>query len=221
MRRLGEAAACVAHQIKNSLQALSGLAHSATAAGSGQGPVQDAPRFQDALRNLGELVDDVLAVAGTTRPPVEEIPLRQAVSSALLLTRPGGARVTLDPCGQDLRVWTHRGQLVHALYNLLDNACRATPPGGTVHVRMDGEDSHARIEIIDEGPGLPPGVDEARGPVPSRAGAGLGLMAARRFLEASGGKLSFSAEPGGGTRCRVTLPVGAAPAARPDRGPVT
>ena len=215
VHRLGEAAACVAHQIKNSLHALRGLAHMAERSAARPGdPALDARRFLGALRSLSELTDDVLAVAGTTRPSAEEVPLAQAVSSALLLARPGAVRVTVEPAAEELRVWAPRGRLVHALYNLIDNACRATPPGGAVRVRMHREDGCVHVDIVDGGPGLPPGVDGSRGPVPSREGSGLGLMAARRFLEAGGGGLSFATAPDGGTLCRVTLPIGSARPAR-------
>jgi signal transduction histidine kinase len=210
VHRLGEAAACVAHQIKNSLHALRGLAHVAERDASRPDAALDARRFLGALRSLSELTDDVLAVAGTARPPAEEVPLAQAIASAMLLARPGAVHVTVDPAAEELRVWAPRGRLVHAIYNLIDNACRATPPGGAVRVCMRRMDGCACVDIVDGGPGLPPGVDGSGGPVPSQQGSGLGLMAARRFLEGGGGNLSFAAAPDGGTLCRILWPVGSA-----------
>lgn len=217
VHRLGEAAACVAHQIKNSLHALRGLAHQAERDPSGLDAGLDARRFLGALQSLSDLTDDVLAVAGSARPLAEDVPLAQAVSSALLLARPGAVHVTVDPVDGDLRVRAPRGRLVHSMYNLIDNACRATPPGGSVRVHMERVDGCVHVEIVDGGPGLPPGIDGSRGPVPSRQGSGLGLLAARRFLESSGGRLSFTPGPAGGTVCHVTLPVGAAESVRPIR----
>jgi C4-dicarboxylate-specific signal transduction histidine kinase len=54
--------------------------------------------------------------------------------------------------------------------------------------------------------------------VPSKTGAGLGLVAARRFLSEIGGTLSFAAAPGGGTLCRVSLSGGTC-ASRQDLAP--
>lgn len=218
VHRLGEAAACVAHQFKNSLHALRALAHVAEGGSSRHDPALDTRQFLGALRGLSELTDDVLAVAGARRPPAEEILLAQAITSALLLAQPGDVRVTVDPAAEELTVWACRGRLVHALYNLIDNACRATPSGGSVRVRTRREDGCVSVDIMDDGPGLPPGVAEARGRVSSREGSGLGLVAARRFLEAGGGGLSFAVAPGGGTLCRVTLPIGSPCGAR-EAGP--
>ncbi len=215
LHRMGEAAACIAHQFKNSLQALGSLVHQAERADSDRDSALGAQRLQVALRTLGELTDDVLAVAGAARPCREELQLTQVVSSALLLARPGAVRVTVDPTTAELRVWASRGRLVHALYNLIDNACRATPPGGEVHVHMERVDGCAHVDIVDGGPGLPPGVDGSGGPVPSHEGSGLGLVAARRFLESGGCALTFARAPHGGTLCRITLPITASePVAR-------
>jgi signal transduction histidine kinase len=108
-------------------------------------------------------------------------------------------------------VRAHRGQLVHALFNLLDNACRASSPGDLVMVRRSEEPGRAVLEIRDRGPGLPKEVAEADGRVPSRNGSGFGLLAARRFIEANHGELAFERLPEGGTASRITLPL--APAA--------
>jgi signal transduction histidine kinase len=205
--RLGEAAACVAHQIRNSLQALTGLAQQAERSGALGDAALEAGPFRDALRGLSELANDVLAVAGAARPPHEHVPLAHAVSSAVLLARPGAVPVTVAPPAGELSVWAPRGRLVHALYNLIDNACRATRPGAGVLVTMERVGDCAHVEIADGGTGLPPGLDGAHGPLPSRRGSGVGLMAARRFLESGGARLSFAAAPGGGTLCRVTLPM--------------
>jgi len=208
VRRLGEAAACVAHQIKNSLQALRAMADLAVANDPARPSALDAERFRSALGNLNDLAEDVLGVAGTGQAAAEEVPLAQALSSAVLLARPGSVRVELDHACEELRVCAHRGRLVHALYNLLDNACRVTPPGGTVRVSLRKENDRVHVDIVDHGPGLPPGVEGSAGPVPSKTGAGLGLVAARRFLSEIGGTLSFAAAPGGGTLCRVSLSGG-------------
>jgi signal transduction histidine kinase len=59
-------------------------------------------------------------------------------------------RVELDT-RRELRVEAHRGQLVHALFNLIDNACRVTPAGDAVLVRTAEEDDGVVVEILDGG----------------------------------------------------------------------
>jgi two-component system sensor histidine kinase KdpD len=96
---------------------------------------------------------------------------------------------------------------VHALFNLLDNACRVSPPGQAVLIRQSEEAGRAVLEIQDRGPGLPEEVARAEGRAPSRNGSGFGLFAARRFVEANHGELAFERLPGGGTASRIALPL--------------
>jgi signal transduction histidine kinase len=211
IRRLGEAAACVAHQIKNSLQVLRALAHSAERGSPGRVQGLDPQRLLAALDSLGELTDDVLGLAGPGRPVVERVSLCEALSSAVLLIGPAGARVSVDAGPRPLHVLTHRGRLVHALFNLLDNACRVTPSGRAVRVRVERAGEEARVEIMDGGPGLPLEWHTREEPIPSQNGSGWGVIAARRFLEGAGGRIAFEPVAGGGTLCRVLLPAHAGP----------
>ncbi|MEX2240382.1 MAG: HAMP domain-containing sensor histidine kinase [Burkholderiales bacterium] len=98
--------------------------------------------------------------------------------------------------------------------NLLGNAVKFTPGGGTITVRAHEADGKAIIEVIDSGPGVPPVEREAvfesffrgRAKAGGRvAGSGLGLAIAREYVEAHGGRIVLVAEGPGG-HFRVTLP---------------
>jgi two-component system sensor histidine kinase GlrK len=98
--------------------------------------------------------------------------------------------------------------------NLLGNAVKFTPGGGTITVRAHEADGKAVIEVIDSGPGVPPVEREAvfesffRGRTKAGgrvAGSGLGLAIAREYVEAHGGRIALVAEGAGG-HFRVTLP---------------
>jgi two-component system sensor histidine kinase GlrK len=98
--------------------------------------------------------------------------------------------------------------------NLLGNAVKFTPGGGTITVRAHEADGKAVIEVIDSGPGVPPVEREAvfesffrgRAKAGGRvAGSGLGLAIAREYVEAHGGRIVLVAEGPGG-HFRVTLP---------------
>src|SRR5206468_551136 len=135
LRRLGEAAASVSHQIRNSLHVLQGLAGQIAHAPS-EGPVgaAAAEQLQHALGTLGGLAEDVLAMSGAARPE-EIVPLAPLLARAVTLARRTGVQIEVHVCPSGTtRVIAHRGRLVHALFNLIDNACRATPPGGIVDV---------------------------------------------------------------------------------------
>ena len=205
LRRLGEASACVSHQIKNSLHALQGFASEI----EHQGGARTRSSVRGMLKALGSLADlagDVLVMTGAPCPD-EPVPIRDVLSSAVVLARHPSVRVQVMTPPDELYVRGHRGRLVHALFNLIDNACRVSPPGATVAVRVTGEAETVEIEVADRGPGMPGGVGDAPGRAPSTQGSGYGLLAARRFLEAQGGRLTFDARAPVGTVCRVSLPI--------------
>ena len=211
LRRLGEAAACVSHQIKNSLHALQGFARQISGEQASAGAA--TPTSGQLLRALGtleELAEDVLAMSGAPREPEARLPLRDVVSSAVILARRGAVRIEVDAPDAPVYVRAHRGRLVHALFNLIDNACRASPPGSVVGIALWAADGRAGVDICDQGPGLALGPRAASASAHSRPGSGYGLLAARRFLESCSATLEFDAVECGGTRCRVVLERAAA-----------
>jgi two-component system sensor histidine kinase TctE len=105
------------------------------------------------------------------------------------------------------------------LVNLLENAARAAPASRPLELAAGPDpESRVRLEVLDRGPGLPPGVkrmlqgtpdlrrtaDDAAG---DSATGGLGLRIARGLAEANGGDLALLDRPGGGTIARLVLPA--------------
>jgi PAS domain S-box-containing protein len=208
LRRLGEATACVAHQFRNSLQALE---HLARAQGRATAPgVPAVGEIASAFDSLRELSEDMLSLAGAGNA-AEAVSLCDVVATAVLLARRPHVPVRVASSGVHVRVRVRRGALVHALFNLVDNACRFSPAEATVDVTISTRDGSAVVEIRDRGPGVAPGILASRGRAPSTTGHGLGLLAARRFIEAAGGELAIEPSVGGGTVCRVELPQAAEP----------
>jgi len=101
-----------------------------------------------------------------------------------------------------------------ALTNLLSNAMKFTPPGGTVRVAVGLHDHSVTIEVADSGPGIPsehrPRIFEKFFRVPDSAGpsgAGLGLSITRDIVEAHNGRVSFVCPDAGGSIFTINLPV--------------
>jgi len=205
MRRLGESAACVAHQIKNSMHSIQGhigrLRHSDEA--------RAADECLGALRGLGDLAEDVLTLAGTTKGRRERVAIQNVLRSAIVLLDQPPIQLALP--SDAVYVEVPRSQLVHAVFNVLDNAVQVTPPGEAVRVRVEHRADQVIVDIADAGPGLPMLAGLATAPLPSTNGSGLGLLAARQFLEACGGCLSFMTAERGGTLCRLQLPAAPTP----------
>ncbi len=101
--------------------------------------------------------------------------------------------------------------------NLLSNAIRFSPAGGTVEVRLGKRDDHVEIDVVDEGPGIPE-ADQARMFDPFYQGQqavasgkhglfGIGLTIAKEVVEAHGGNIGYRARAPHGSEFNILLPV--------------
>lgn len=107
-------------------------------------------------------------------------------------------------------------RLRQVFLNLLDNALKYTPEGGTVRVGISGANNVVMISVSDDGPGIPPEdiphiferfyrVDKSRNR--GDGGSGLGLSLVKSLLEAHGGTVSVTSTVGKGSVFTVTLPA--------------
>jgi signal transduction histidine kinase len=108
-----------------------------------------------------------------------------------------------------------RGRLARAVGNLVDNAIKYTPHGGTVTLRLAQKDDKVEISVSDTGIGIP---EEEQGLVWQRLfrgkkaqeaekGLGLGLNIVQIIIEAHGGHVSLESKVGQGTTFRILLPA--------------
>ena len=121
--------------------------------------------------------------------------------------------VEVSPC-----TLTGNERLLHrAVFNLLENAVKYSPVGGAVHVSCRQTDGVFRMEVTDQGPGIPAElrrqifepffrVDDARSR--QQGGAGLGLALVRAIAEVHGGAVRVEEAPSGGSRFLLELPMG-------------
>lgn len=133
-------------------------------------------------------------------------------------------RVVAEERGVDIRSagasevrFTGDDALLRQMFgNLLDNAVRHTPSGGSVVAELERVDGHAYLRIVDQGPGIPPAERErifdrfVRLDMGS-GGAGLGLPIARWIAESHGGTLIVERSGPEGTCFTVTLPLPPSP----------
>jgi two-component system sensor histidine kinase BaeS len=106
-------------------------------------------------------------------------------------------------------------RLAQAINNLVSNAIRYTPPGSWVKIKAEAIDKVLRIEVCDNGPGIPKEEQEAifepfhRGKAAKRfpRGMGLGLTIARDLVRAHGGDIHLRSTPGQGSCFSIQLPI--------------
>jgi heavy metal sensor kinase len=173
---------------------------------------------------LTRLTEQLLALAredaGVARPVHEPVDLTALVQSVADTMRPlAEAREVKLHTAADDRVEIHGdgARLRQVFYNVLDNAIKYTPPGGTVTVRCGRQERDAIVCVHDTGMGIPPEhllrvfdrfyrVDRSRSR--EEGGTGLGLSIARSIVAAHGGRIGLASTPGQGTTCTVILPDG-------------
>jgi signal transduction histidine kinase len=124
--------------------------------------------------------------------------------------RAKGVTVVSESSRQVLAQGDTRG-VIQILVNLLGNAVRHSPEGGTVTVTFDRTDGFARAHVTDEGPGIA-AEDQKRiferfeRAQEGEGGTGLGLTIARRLANSMSGDVSLRSEPGQGARFTLSLP---------------
>jgi two-component system sensor histidine kinase KdpD len=105
-------------------------------------------------------------------------------------------------------------QIDQVLTNLLENAVRHSPAGGTVRVHLAQAGRAVRVRVADEGPGIPPEEREKvfeafyrGGRAPETSGSGLGLTIAKAIVTAHGGRIWVEETTGGGTAVVFDVPI--------------
>jgi signal transduction histidine kinase len=175
------------------------------------------------VERLGRLVDQLLDLSrlesGEVPLRIEELPLQPLVDtliSEIDVALPGrGVRLRND-VPEDLPALSADRERVHqVLFNLVDNAVRFTPEGGSVTVSARRRNGSVEVAVTDTGSGIPPEhlprlferfyrADPARGR--GEGGTGIGLAIARSVVEAHGGQIRAESEPGRGSVFTFDLP---------------
>lgn len=174
---------------------------------------ENSVKLQRMIEELLDYQHALHAAATLERQPVAlEVLLREVADAHQLEAQAKQQTVALDvsPASIDAD-----GEKLRTVFdNLVGNALKFTPEGGKISLVLKDEQESVRVEVIDNGPGVPP--DERRsifdtffrGRAKSGGrveGSGLGLAIAREFVQAHGGTIGVASD-GGGSRFSVVLP---------------
>jgi two-component system, OmpR family, sensor histidine kinase BaeS len=209
----------VAHELRTPLTILQGSTE-ALLDGVDQPTPQVLGSLNDEVTRLRRLVGDLetlaAAEAAGLRPRADPVDLADIAASAADLLRPlaedRGTSITvvLEPAA----VIGDADRLHQIAVNLIANAVKFTPAGGAITISTGSDGSSARLEVIDNGPGIPdddlPHVFERfwRGANGDKAsGSGIGLAVVAELVAAHHGTVTAANAPSGGARFTVTLPA--------------
>jgi Na+/proline symporter/nitrogen-specific signal transduction histidine kinase len=178
------------------------------------------------IDRLTRLIDQILDLSrlesGRAGQQISEVDLKTVVEESVAATaelfRARRAHLSVRLPEAAPRVATDRDGVKQVLLNLLSNAAKFCEPGrGRVEVELRPSDGAVRVDVRDNGPGIPPEDQESifekfrQGPDPFRArpsGTGLGLPISREIIRHLDGRLWVESEPGRGATFSFELPVG-------------
>jgi len=172
-------------------------------------------------RHLLALVDDLVDLQAIERPDfapvIERLDLADTArqAAALLGVRAADRKVHIDRPGSDesLLAQGDSRRALQVLVNIVGNAVRHSPEGGSIWIRCERQGAYAAVTVADQGRGIDKADQERifekfeRLQPADGAGTGLGLYIARRLARAMGGDLTVESAPGQGARFTLSLPA--------------
>ena len=216
----------VSHELRTPLTAIYGWARMLST-----GEVRDTQRtravsaIERNAKALEQLVNDLLdvsrVVSGKMRLDVQPVAIGDVVAAAIDAMRPAAVakniRIALRQDAGDPTVSGDARRLQQVVWNLLSNAVRFTPNGGSIDVEVTRQADVVVISVRDTGPGIDPAFlphaferfrQGMSGTTRAHGGLGLGLAIARHLTELHGGTIrAENNEPGPGAAFHLALPA--------------
>ncbi len=212
------------HELRTPLAALRGEMESVVEQASALPELRDrAGSALEEVDRLAKIVDALFAISrldgGEAQQTWERFDLASLAAGTTeqmsLLAEDKEVAVACQAEG-DVSVEGDRARIKQVVVNLLDNAIKYTPAGGSIHLRVHARDGKAVIEVEDTGIGIPASalphiferfyrVDKARSR--DAGGAGLGLAIVKSICVAHGGRVDVTSNEGSGSVFRIELPL--------------
>jgi signal transduction histidine kinase len=181
--------------------------------------IESSSKVQSGI--IEDLMDVSRIIAGKVMIEPARLELAPLIEKVVATFRPTaglqGIHLTAEVAAEPLFAWADETRLQQVGWNLISNAIKFTPRGGSVHVTLARDDATAVIRVRDTGQGISASLlphifdryrQEEGDAKKSHQGLGLGLAIVRHLVEAHGGTVqAFSEGAGQGAEMVVTLPV--------------
>lgn len=215
----------VAHDLRNPLNSIGTVAHALIARSHPNDPACPERRKYELIwrssRHMGRLINDLVDVSRLEghrlvldrKPHAVQKLIDEAIETMTPLAEEKGQSLTAEVSASSGSIPCDHLRFFQVLCNLIGNAIKFTPRGGTISVRALAEGDEVHFLVDDSGPGIPPEqlphlfrkfwqarADDVRG-------VGLGLAIAKGIVEAHGGRMWVESELGRGTTFHFTLPL--------------
>lgn len=223
--------AVLAHELRNPVAALSGGFHLLNKDISPERAADIRNRMDRMLTHLSHLVDDLLDASRVSQGKIalktERVELGEVLRSAIDASQhnldAGGHRFITDLPNEPVWLWADHTRLAQIVSNLLNNAAKYTPAGGTVSLSARALDDAVTISVSDTGVGIPVDMQSKIFEIfaqveahlaKAQGGLGIGLALVRQLVTLHGGTIEVeSAGPNLGSVFTVKLPLEAVPPA--------
>ncbi len=214
------------HELKTPLMILrAGVERALTNPETPADNLEELDRVLDEINRMNEMIDNLLTLArvdeGRAALVRQECDVRDLVTdlaeTAEILADATSLRVSVSMPDEAVLLPVDASRMKQLLLNLVTNAIKYSPEGGTVSIRLADQNDVVTIAVHDTGMGIPakdlPHIfdrfyraDVARSRTGERPGVGLGLAITKWIAEAHGGTITASSRPGRGTAFSVRIP---------------
>ena len=221
-RLKSEFVANVSHELRTPLNAVIGFAEILTNQYFGdlnprqldysRGILQSS---QQLLEHINDILDLATIEAGYMVLETGRVEVFDMLKTVLALTRERARSRELEielRCSPDIGVIAaDERRLKQALFNLISNAIKFTPPGGAIRIEAERRESELLLTVADSGIGIPPsvkpGCSRSSNTDMPRSGAGLGLSLVKSLIDLHGGAVTIDWTAGSGTTITCRLPT--------------
>jgi PAS domain S-box-containing protein len=226
-RAKSEFLATLSHELRTPLNAIGGYAELLTM--EVRGPLADGQReyierIRRSQQHLLSIINDLLnysrVEAGGFAYEAGPVSISEVIDSVVAMVEPQtmnrGIDLRADPPSGEVTAWADRLKTEQILLNLLSNASKFTPAGGSIVVSCETDGERINLRVVDSGVGIPadkldevfePFVQLGRTLITGHEGTGLGLAISRDLARGMGGDLTAESEPGKGSTFTLSLPV--------------